>query len=79
MACGCAFVGTDIGGFREFATDGETALLSPPGDHDAMLRNLVAITEDAALRRRVQQAGTRNIEQFTWQRAGLELERYLRE
>ena len=31
MACGCAFVGTDIGGFREYAINGLTALLSAPG------------------------------------------------
>lgn len=79
MACGCAFVGTDIGGFREFAIHGETALLSPAGDRQAMLRNLVAITEDAALRRSIQHAGTRNIGRFTWERAGSEFERYLLE
>lgn len=79
MACGCAFVGTDIGGFREYATHNDTALLSPPGDRSAMLRNLVAITEDAELRRRIQSRGTENIQQFTWNRAGTALENYFLE
>ena len=30
MACGCAVVSTDIGGVRDYAEHGVTALLSPP-------------------------------------------------
>ena len=76
MACGCAFIGTDIGGFRDYASDGDTALLSPPRDRDAMLQNLVRITEDAELRARIQRRGTENIQQFTWVAAGSALEEY---
>jgi glycosyltransferase involved in cell wall biosynthesis len=79
MACGCAFVGTDIGGFREYATDGDTALLSPPGDRDGMLRNLIRITEDPTLLKRVQRRGTEHIQQFTWERAGSAMEAYFSE
>lgn len=77
MACGCAFVGTDIGGFREYATDGETALLSPAGDPDALFRNLCRMADDSALRRRIQAAGTANIRAFTWERASRALEAVL--
>ena len=77
MACGCAFVGTDIGGFREFATHGETALLSPPGDRTGLLRNLTSMTEDASLRERIQRRGTEQIQRFTWEAAGSALENYL--
>lgn len=79
MACGCAFVGTDIGGFRDYATDGDTALLSPPGDREGLLRNLIAITRDDALRGRIQRRGTENIRRFTWQAAGDAMEAYFRE
>ena len=79
MACGCAFVGTDIGGFRDYATDGDTALLSPAGDREGLLRNLVRITEDPALRTRIQRRGTENIQQFTWDAAGSALESYFQE
>ena len=79
MACGCAFVGTDIGGFRDYAAHGDTALLSPPGDRDAMLGNLAALSEDAALLRRIQRRGTDNIRQFTWRAAGEAMERYFAE
>ena len=79
MACGCAFVGTTIGGFRDYAKDGDTALLSAPGDRAGMLANLVRITLDARLRRDIQRSGTENIQKFTWDRAGAALEAYLTE
>jgi glycosyltransferase involved in cell wall biosynthesis len=79
MACGCVFIGTDIGGFRDYATHGETALLSPVRDHAALLRNLIAVTEDRDLWRRLQKRGTEAIQQFTWERSGTALERYFLE
>ncbi len=79
MACGCAFVGTDSGGCRDYALDADTALLSAPGDRDALFNNLVRITEDASLRNRIQRSGTENIQQFTWDAAGRAMERYFLE
>lgn len=79
MACGCVFVGTDSGGVRDYAIHNETALLSPPLDRAAMLRNLIAATEDRDLWRRLQQHGTEFIQQFTWERSGTALEQYFLE
>ena len=79
MACGCAFVGTDIGGFREYAIDGCTALLSPPQDRNAMFENVCRIIEDRELRSRLQKAGTEYIKQFTWEKSGALFEKYLHE
>ena len=79
MACGCAFVGTDVGGFRDFAVHNETALLSPPKQPDELVRNLCRVIEDESLRRRLQQAGTALIRTFTWERSGMALEEYVRE
>lgn len=76
MACGCAFVGTDIGGFRDYAIPGQTALLSAPGDREALLENLVRMTTDADLRRTLQGRGTEYIRQFTWEAAGASMEEY---
>jgi glycosyltransferase involved in cell wall biosynthesis len=76
MACGCAFVGTDIGGFKDYASHGETALLSPPGDREALLHNLCAIARDPHLLRCIQRRGTNNIQQFTWANSGAAMERY---
>jgi glycosyltransferase involved in cell wall biosynthesis len=77
MACGCAFVGTDIGGFRDYAKDGITALLTPPHDRDALLTNLYRIIDDRALAASIQERGTAFIQQFTWERSGSMLEEYL--
>jgi glycosyltransferase involved in cell wall biosynthesis len=79
MACGCAFVGTDIGGFREFARHEETALLSPAGDRATLLANLERMTRDQGLRTRIQRSGTEHIRHFTWERAGGSLESYFLE
>ena len=79
MACGCAFVGTDSGGCRDFATDGDTALLSQPGDRNNLLQNLIRVTDDEALRSAIQRRGTESIQQFTWAAAGQAIEAYFKE
>jgi glycosyltransferase involved in cell wall biosynthesis len=77
MACGCAFVGTDSGGCRDYAKHGITALLSPPGDRDALLTNLCRIIDDRSLAAEIQESGTAFIQKFTWDRSGSMLEAYL--
>jgi glycosyltransferase involved in cell wall biosynthesis len=79
MACGCLFVGTDIGGFRDYAEHEVTALLSPPGDRDALLHNLCRAVEEEALARAIREAATRNIRTFTWENSGRAFEAYLLE
>jgi len=74
MACGCLFVGTDIGGVRDYAEHDTTALLSPPGDRDGLLRNLLAGVADAERRTRLARAGTQRIAGFTWDKSGRALE-----
>jgi glycosyltransferase involved in cell wall biosynthesis len=77
MACGCTFVGTDIGGFREFAINGRTALLSSPRDRDAMFENVCRLIENPGLHSRLQKTGTEYIRQLTWEKSGALLEQYL--
>jgi glycosyltransferase involved in cell wall biosynthesis/GT2 family glycosyltransferase len=48
---------SDAGGMTEVAGDPPAALLSPPGDAAALLRNLETLIGDAALRRRLGEAG----------------------
>jgi L-malate glycosyltransferase len=77
MACGCVFVGTDSGGCRDYAINGETAILSPPRDREALYKNLCRVIEDSDLRQRLQRNGTAYIQQFTWEKSGSLLEQYL--
>ena len=70
MACGCVFVGTDIGGFAEFAVHGKNALLSEPGDPAALAANLQRLASDPDLRVRMQHEAVESMSCFTWDRAG---------
>jgi len=69
MACGCAVVSTDCGGIREYAEHEITALLSAPGNVEALASNLTRLLEDEDLRSRLARAGYRRIQEFTWQKA----------
>lgn len=69
MICGCAVACTDNAGYLEMATDGETALVSPVKDVEALANNIIRLIEDDDLRCRIAEAGNRNIRKFTWDRA----------
>lgn len=69
MICGCAVACTDNAGYLEMATDGETALVSPVRDVEALATNIIRLIEDDNLRFRIAEAGNRNIQQFTWENA----------
>lgn len=69
MICGCAVACTDNAGYLEMATDGETALVSPVRDAEALATNIIRLIEDDDLRFRIAEAGNRNIRQFTWEKA----------
>jgi glycosyltransferase involved in cell wall biosynthesis len=52
MACGLPIVATDVGGVREFVTDGAGGLVVPPNSAEALARALETylISADAATR-----------------------------
>ena len=56
MACGVPQVATDVGGTREALVDGETGLLTPPGDPPALAERIVTLLLDRALRDRMAHA-----------------------
>ena len=78
MMCGAAFVGTDIGGHREFAGHEETALLCPPGDTHALADSLTRLLHDPAFRQALAARAHAAIQRFTWERAADAFERVLR-
>jgi glycosyltransferase involved in cell wall biosynthesis len=69
MACGVPLVATTGGALPEVVgTDGETALLVPPGDPGALAAAIGRMLDDAELRARIGPAGrTRVLHRFTWQ------------
>lgn len=67
--CGCAVAVTDNFGHREFAIDGETALVSAAGDVEQLAANIVRLTQDAGLRERLNEALRRKLSEFSWARS----------
>jgi glycosyltransferase involved in cell wall biosynthesis len=79
MACGAALATYDNGGCRDYAHDGETALVAPRRDVEALARALARLIENAALRERLARAGQAFIRrEFDWDRAAARLEAILR-
>ncbi len=78
MACGAALVTYDNGGSRDYATDGETALVARRRDVDDLAAKLERMATDVALRERVAAAGTAFVTTaFDWDRAVLRMESLL--
>jgi glycosyltransferase involved in cell wall biosynthesis len=59
LACGRAVVATDVGGNRELVKHGETGLLVPPDDPDALGDALITLLRDKDLARRLASSGAR--------------------
>lgn len=60
MACGLAVVSTTVGAIPEAAVDGSTAILVEPRNTEALTQDLARLMSDAALRRRMGEAGMRH-------------------
>jgi glycosyltransferase involved in cell wall biosynthesis len=57
MAAGLPVVASAVGGVGELVVDGETGMLVPPADAEALAAALATIVADPALRRRLGEAG----------------------
>jgi glycosyltransferase involved in cell wall biosynthesis len=68
MASGIPIVSTDVGGIAHLVTDGETALLVPPGDVEAMATAAIRILDDRGLASRLRNAGLEAARAYTWTR-----------
>ncbi|MBI3636368.1 MAG: glycosyltransferase family 4 protein [Candidatus Rokubacteria bacterium] len=80
MACGAALVTYDNGGCRDYARDGETALVAPRRDVGALAMALERAATDAALRAKLARAGRDFVvTAFDWDRAVARMESLLDE
>lgn len=77
MACGAALVSTDNGGSADYAIDGDTALVVPPGDAAALTEAMDRLLEDRVSRDRIAVAGERYVRRFDWDRSAELLESHL--
>ena len=77
MACGCALVASDSGGSRDYAIDGETALVSDPGDARAMAAHIESVVRDPDLHARLACRGVEFVRRFDWGDSAARLEQVL--
>ena len=67
MACGTAVVGSRTGGIPEVVAEGETGLLVPPGDPEALAAALNALLSDPDRAEAMGQAGRKRVvAEFGW-------------
>ena len=79
MACGAALVTYDNGGCRDYALDGETALVARRRDVGDLAAKLERLAADAELRARIATAGSAFIrDTFDWRRAVSRMEEIFR-
>ena len=69
MICGAAVACTNNKGYLEMAKDGETALVSPIKDAQALANNIIRLIKDDELRHRIARNGNEFIKQFKWDRS----------
>jgi len=74
MAAGLPVVVTRVGGMTDLVRDGETGLVVPPADPEALAAALVRVLSDSDLRAALGRAARRYAERFSWDKvaAGLE-------
>ncbi|MEV6207553.1 glycosyltransferase family 4 protein [Kitasatospora sp. NPDC051914] len=67
MACGTPVIGSAVGGIPGVVADGESGLLVPPGDPDALADACRRLLDDGALADRMGAAGRRRAEEhYDW-------------
>lgn len=65
MSRGKALIGTKPGGHTDMISDGETGILVPQGDVDALAHAMQGLLDKPELRRRLGEAGRERAKQFT--------------
>lgn len=77
MICGAAVACTDNKGYLEMAKDGETAIVSPIKDPQALAGNIIRLITDDELRFRIAKNGNEFIKRFTWDKSYKKLKKTL--
>lgn len=68
MACGTPVVTSRLPATEAYATDGESAMLVPPGRPDALAATLETVLDSPVLRERLGERGREVALQFSWER-----------
>src|SRR5260221_14148477 len=71
---GCPIIASDLPSIREVLTDGESAVLVPAGDSQALADAMSTLASDATLSEKLGQAALALSPQYTWERRAERLE-----
>ena len=74
MACGTPVVGTRVGGLQTLIDDGESGLLVPAGDYQALADAIARVLTDPRLRMHLAHGARERAEHYTWQSVGARME-----
>ena len=64
MACSLPVIATNVGGIPEYVADGQTGMLVPPQNPEALARSLQVLIADPEKRAAMGQAGRQRVERF---------------
>ncbi|HKW77881.1 MAG TPA: glycosyltransferase [Candidatus Limnocylindria bacterium] len=74
MACGTPVVGTRVGGLQTLIEDGESGLLVPAGDYQALAESIARVLSDHRLRMHLAHGARDRAEHYTWRNVGDKVE-----
>ena len=74
QACKSALIATSSGGIPEYTVPGETALVSDKPDPSKLSEHLIELIRSREERERLQDAGYRHIQRFSWVESAKKLE-----
>jgi glycosyltransferase involved in cell wall biosynthesis len=66
LACGLPVISTNVGGVPYIVEDGQTAMLVPRDDAQAMAQAVVRLYSDTTLRSQLRESGCRVVAQYAW-------------
>ncbi len=66
MACGTPVIASNVGGLRYTIRDGETGLLVPREDPQALAEKIALLLDDEALRLKLGQQSTQTAQRYSW-------------
>jgi D-inositol-3-phosphate glycosyltransferase len=74
MACGTPVVGTRVGGLQKLIEHGESGLLVPAGDYQALAEAIARVLTDPRLRMHLAHGARDRAEHYTWKSVGDKIE-----
>jgi D-inositol-3-phosphate glycosyltransferase len=74
MACGTPVVGTRVGGLQTLIEDGDSGLLVPAGDYQALAESIAKVLTDHRLRMHLAHGARDRAEHFSWRSVGDRIE-----